>query len=76
MRGAAASTRALRRCHPTRRASRVDLPLQGRWGEFVTAAVTLLLTIVPDYVIYDLSRSPKDAFRRQAERWSGCGARG
>ena len=28
--GTAASTSARQRCHPTRRASRVDLPLQGR----------------------------------------------
>src|SRR5580704_14097217 len=44
VRGGAATPNARHRCHPTRRASRVDLPLQGRWGEFVTAAVTLLLT--------------------------------
>jgi hypothetical protein len=37
--GAAASTSARLRCHPTRRASRVDLPLQGRWGNFVAAVV-------------------------------------
>jgi hypothetical protein len=33
--GIAASTSARQRYHPTRRASRVDLPLQGRWGDIV-----------------------------------------
>jgi len=37
--GTAASTNFRQRCHPTRRASRVDLPLQGRWGDFVSAVV-------------------------------------
>jgi len=37
--GTAASTSALRRCHPTRRASRVDLPLQGRWGDIVAVVI-------------------------------------
>jgi hypothetical protein len=51
-------------------------PLQGKVENTVVVAVTIPLTLVPDSVTYDLSRSPKDAFRRQAERWSGCGARG
>src|ERR1700688_4959853 len=37
--GTAASTSARQRCHPTRRASRVDLPLQGRWGDIVAPIV-------------------------------------
>jgi hypothetical protein len=38
--GTAACTSARQRCHPTRRASRVDLPLQGRWGDIVAVVVT------------------------------------
>ena len=38
MLGTAASTSARQCCHPTRRASRVDLPLQGRWGNIVAVA--------------------------------------
>src|SRR5580704_17889864 len=38
--------------------------------------VTILLTSVPDHVIYDSLAHLKDAYRRQAVRWSGCGARG
>jgi hypothetical protein len=41
--GTAASTSARRRCHPTRRASRVDLPLQGRWGDIVAVVVSFPL---------------------------------
>ena len=33
------STSAHQRCHPTRRASRVDLPLKGRWGNIVAVVV-------------------------------------
>src|SRR6202171_6399737 len=38
VRGDAGRPHARQRCPPTRRASRVALPLQGRWGDIVGAA--------------------------------------
>jgi hypothetical protein len=75
--GGAGSRSALRALSPQPAALRAStFPLQGKVENIVAVAVTIILTIVPDSVTYNLSRSPKDAFRRQAERWSGCGARG
>ena len=55
MQGLAARLRAL---SPQPAALRVaTFPLQGKVRKYCHSAVTFLLTIVPDNVIYDLSRS-------------------
>ncbi len=59
VRGDAAGPSTLWRCHPTRRASRDDLPLQGRLEEHVAITMTVPLTSVPSVVTRAESRSPK-----------------